>query len=335
MPTGIEWTDEVFNPTTGCTKVSQGCKHCYAETIAKRFWKGRPFTDVQCHADRLEKPLRWRKPKRIFVNSMSDLFHKDVPDEFIAEVWGIMAASPQHTFQLLTKRPERMRELLNNEPNQTIWDGSSFFEQVQLAWKDADTRSNIIKWPLPNVILGVSIEDQATADERIPLLLETPAACRMVSYEPALGPVDLGCLHHDGITNVDALRGQHGVLVPLRGKCSSLDWIVAGGESGPKARPAHPDWFRAIRDQCAAAGVPLLFKQWGEWLPDNQLDQSQFVVKRGHPGAPPDLIGKEVCNLSPGLHAFKAGKKRAGRLLDGRLHDEFPTLERDHETTPN
>jgi protein gp37 len=195
VSTGIEWTDEVWNPVTGCTKVSQGCKNCYAERVAERFWKGRSFGDVQMHPERLEAPLHWRTPRRVFVNSMSDLFHEDVDIGFVLAVWSVMANERcrQHTFQILTKRPSRMLEILRDIENGS---GCSV--------------------ALPNVWLGVSVEDQATADERIPLLLDTPAAVRFVSYEPAIGPIDF--------TRIDMGSDMCSVL----GGRGNLDWIIAG-----------------------------------------------------------------------------------------------------------
>lgn len=275
----IEWTDETWNPVTGCTKVSQGCKHCYAEREWARLsanpkataYFGRSFGDVQCHPERLEQPLRWKRPRRIFVNSMSDLFHEDVPVDFIAQVFDAMARCPQHTFQILTKRAARMQFLMWSE----------------LDWK-----------PLPNVWIGVSVEDQSTADERIPLLLQTPAAVRWVSAEPLLGPVDLEfgeidiALEKDGFGNSAILGG--------------IDWVVVGGESGPKARPMHPDWARSLRDQCAAVGVPFLFKQWGEWATGANGDYSQH-------------------KWVDGSVSYRCGKKASGRLLDGVQHDGYPS----------
>jgi protein gp37 len=247
--TKIEWTrgadgsdGYTWNPVVGCTKVSQGCKLCYAKTIHdmrhKAFLAGKavapqysmPFEMVQLMPDRLTWPLSLRQPSRIFVNSVSDLFHEDVPDEFIDQVFAVMALADRHTFQVLTKRP---------------------------------------KWPLPNVWLGTSVEDQKAADERIPLLIETPAAIRFLSIEPLLGPVDLTDVRrHDG-WRINALTGEE--FLPgeiVSGHLGKIDWVIAGGESGSSKqspRPMHPDWARSLRDQCVAAGVPFLFKQWGEW----------------------------------------------------------------------
>jgi protein gp37 len=293
----IEWTDATWNPVTGCSKVSAGCKHCYAERDWARLaanpqtrYYGRAFTDVQCHDDVLPLPLRWAKPRRIFVNSMADLFHPDVPDEFIADVFRTMAWAHQHTFQVLTKRPERMRRLLSDY-------------EFQDAVTDNAHECADWPWPLANVWLGVSVEDQTTADERIPLLLQTPAVVRWISAEPLLGPISLDCW-------------------PVFGEDEKpfLHWVVGGGESGPLARPMHPAWARSLRDQCAAAGVPFLFKQWGEF-------------RAGEEGQSPGDLRAEFGRVAeswpkdmPGVHTlFRVGKKSAGRLLDGIEHNGYPS----------
>lgn len=282
--TGIEWTDATWNPLVGCTKVSPGCDHCYAETLVNRFAPSKGFPErfdkvVLRGPAFLGQPLRWRKPRRVFVNSLSDLFHTDVPDEFIALVFAVMAEAPHHTFQLLTKRHGRMRSLLSRPD----WPLMVADAGCQLPdWGVpliADEHWSPPQWPLPNVWLGVSVEDQKYADLRIPALLETPAAVRWISAEPLLGPVTFRWATWAPIVNANNLDG-------LR----SLDWIVVGGESGPGARPMHVDWARALRDQCAVAGVPFLFKQWGSH----------------------DSDGRRV------------SKKTAGRVLDGRLHDGYP-----------
>ncbi|MEU4558576.1 phage Gp37/Gp68 family protein [Actinoplanes sp. NPDC023936] len=311
--TSIEWTrgedgsaGRTWNPLLGCERVSPGCDGCYAITtatiragnphpkVAAAFaglterrdgrldWTGR----INLLPDRLTQPLSWRKPSKVFVNSQSDLFHKDVPDEFIAKVFAVMAATPQHSYQLLTKRHGRMRSLLNNAE----W-RSSVFLRESLTGR-AENRP-LPAWPLPNVWLGVSVEDQARAKLRVPALLHTPAAVRWLSCEPLLGPVSL----------IPWLNGGVGTVAP-----ADLDWVVVGGESGPRARPVHPDWARALRDECIAAGVPYFFKQWGEWAP---------LV----PGVNP---GKEI-RAYPGALIQRVGKKAAGRELDGRTWDEYPT----------
>jgi protein gp37 len=258
MTTKIEWTDEVWNPVTGCTKVSQGCKNCYAEKIANRFWgkqevyfdttteivycdngqpipvgakvyRPRKFTDVICREDRLDIPLKWREPRRVFVNSMSDLFHPDVPNQFLMEAFWKMRQTPQHTYQILTKRQERMYEFMS------FWFGNYGIDK--------------------NIWLGVSVEDQATADERIPWLLKTPAVVRFVSYEPALGEIDINPYMYIQNTNTFGKGIETGDFSYHPG--NKLDWIIAGCESGPGARPANPDWFRSVRYQCVTAGVSL------------------------------------------------------------------------------
>jgi protein gp37 len=241
--TSIEWTDATWNPVTGCTKVSAGCKNCYAETIANRRlphggFTDREFTEVRCHPERLAIPLHWRKPRRVFVNSMSDLFHETVSDEFIDQVFAVMALCPQHTFQVLTKRPERMLAYCNTA-NISVFGalGQAITERASTLRQEFRAYS----WPLPNVWLGVSVEDQATADERIPLLLETTAAVRFVSAEPLLGPIDLSAY----------------MRTPL------ISWAICGGESGHGARPCNVAWIRSIVEQCKAAEVAVFVKQIG------------------------------------------------------------------------
>ena len=259
----IEWTDSTWLPVTGCTKVSPGCKFCFAERVAKRYWGARKFTDVQVHADRLDQPLRWRRPRRVFVNSMSDLFHEKVSVAFLAEVFDVMAAAERHTFQILTKRPDRMLAAMR--------DDVPHYAATTMAGDTAlSTVLEIGEWPLPNVWMGVSVEDQARADERIPLLLQTPAAVRFLSVEPLLGPVTIPTVHSFGDQRWDGPR---------------IDWVILGGESGGPSeralvtkgrtysdrapffawRPKDEalDWVRSLRDQCVAAGVPFFFKAWG------------------------------------------------------------------------
>lgn len=305
--TKIEWTDTTWSPVTGCTKVSAGCKHCYGERIAKRFWGERKFTDVQTHADRLDQPLHWKKPRRVFVNSMSDLFHGAVTWRFIIKVMAVIEKCPQHQFQILTKRPERMAKL---------------FEDVE---------------PPKNVWLGVSCEDQETADERIPILLQVPAAVRFVSCEPLLEDINLHdhLFYDDGPACCDggtpeSVCGCHGAHQILN-RDPGIDWIIVGGESGHGARPTHPDWARSIRDQCQAAGVSYFFKQWGEWAPTKPACFCKVTNSRySHHSI--DLLadGSKYDPTKPddwprSTSLYRVGKKAAGRELDGRTWDEYPS----------
>ncbi|MGI5223016.1 DUF5131 family protein [Nocardia sp. CA-290969] len=319
--TSIEWTDETWNPVTGCDKVSPGCDHCYAEGIANRFAGTPQFPNgfaVTLHPERLTHPLRWKKPRRVFVNSMSDLFHDQISDRYIAQVWAIMAATPQHTYQVLTKRHGRMRSLLSS---------TEFDLAVAEEWTKLGTTAGSVRedhtppYPLPNVWLGVSAEDQRWADIRIPALLDTPAAVRFVSAEPLLGPIDLdGPLDQTGAHRPKLtywLTGRPGFAED--GTLTTgprLDWVIVGGESGHGARPMDPVWARSLRDQCTAAGVAYLFKQWGEWVPTG-FGFGQFD--------PPDyLIGSPVDDLGFRQIVRRVGKKKAGRELDGRTWDQYP-----------
>lgn len=253
----IEWTTSTWNPVTGCDRVSPGCDHCYALTLATRLKAmgnpryikdGSPRTSgpgfgVSLHEDQLTLPLRWRQPRTIFVNSMSDLFHDEVPDVFVAKVFAVMAACPEHTFQVLTKRPRRMSYLVPK-----LLD---LMDQLQPSEHNGRLIDVVIdEWPLPNVWLGTSVENQKWADQRIPLLLETPASIRFLSCEPLIDDI------RDAVSWRPTSRG---LLRP--------DWVIVGGESGPAARPMNIEWARTIRDECVDAGVPYFFKQWGGRTP--------------------------------------------------------------------
>lgn len=270
----IEWTDATWNVVTGCAKVSGGCDHCYAETIANRFAGTKAYPngfDVQLRPERMGLPLRWQRPRRVFVNSLSDLFHCAVPDRFIGEVFNVMGAARRHTFQILTKRHGRMRSLLRRWSEHPEKGCHCPPEQGGCSMP-VDVEHGT--WPLPNVWLGVSVEDQRWADIRIPALLETPAAVRWISAEPLLGPVDLGpyltgdcptC--GDDITE-DACGGLH-ARMQLDNTAAGLAWVVVGGESGPRARPTDEDWVRALVAQCASAGIAPFVKQLGAaWAKD-------------------------------------------------------------------
>lgn len=285
--TKIEWTDTTWNVVHGCTKLSPGCSNCYAERMAKRLagrhgYPAAPHQfQVTTRDDRLEIPFRWRKPRMVFVSSMGDLFHEHVDLDFILRVLTIIRATPQHTYQILTKRPERMAEIMLSYP----------------ANQDAS-----------NLWLGVSVEDPLYL-WRIHHLITIPAVVRFVSLEPLLAPIDL---HQPVLHRPDARLIDH------------LHWVIVGGESGPGARPMHPAWPRAIRDQCQASGVPFFFKQQGEWSWDNS--GSSRVAQVAPDGWRAD--GHGPCGYGtehPGTQqVWRVGKKRAGRLLDGRQWNEMP-----------
>ena len=307
----IEWTDATWNPITGCSVVSPGCTNCYAMKLAGGRLQHHPSRagltnpskagpvwngQVRLNEDWLDQPLRWRRPRRIFVCAHGDLFHESVPDDWIDRVFAVMALAPQHQFQVLTKRAERMRAYLTRSAgdgkpdvrNHLAWIAvGAEISRIAPGWRsegvDGPWRSRAIgacsQWPLPNVWLGVSAEDQVRAEERIPALLETPAAVRFLSAEPLLGPIDLRQAH----------------MAPKR--LPRVDWVIAGGESGPGARPMHPDWARSLRDQCHAASVPFFFKQWGSHRPTSDAD---------------------------GEYMIPASKSAAGRELDGATHDGMP-----------
>jgi protein gp37 len=315
----IEWTDATWNPVTGCTEVSPGCDHCYAKTFAER-WRGTPGHhfengfDLTLRPERLEQPLRWKKPRRVFVNSMSDLFHEGVPDDFIARVWAVMGTCAAHMFQVLTKRHGRMRALLQSADFRDLV--TEHWERTMLQ-RPSRAQHLIGTWPLPNVWLGVSVEDQKWADIRIPVLLDTPTAVRFLSCEPLLGPIDLEWVAGANTLSPDWMGSPGagtGTPHPL------IDWVIVGGESGPGARPMHPAWARQLRDQCAAAGVPFHFKQFGEWAPTGAR------VMREIPCEPGRLLVGERDEHGFREEIRRVGKKAAGRVLDGHTHDDYPTL---------
>lgn len=320
--TEISWCDSTWNPTTGCDKVSPGCDNCYAMSLAPRLQAmerangrvetghyqtdGDPRTSgpgfgIAMHADALDKPLRWTRPRRIFVNSMSDLFHSGVPRVFQAQVFAVMAAAPQHTFQVLTKRPGVMRSVLSSPRWAELLAG-------QAVWpRDLDPEQ-----PIPNVHLGTSVEDQDHTF-RIDALTKTPAAVRFLSMEPLLGPVDLGrwTAPHDA----ECLFADPPWCTCGRDEAGYIDWVIVGGESGRGARPMHPDWARTLRDQCQASGVAFHFKQWGEWVTEDQSPMDIVL---------PATSWNHLGDGEPSV--WKVGKKSAGRMLDGRTWDEFPEV---------
>ena len=300
--TKIEWTEATWNPVAGCRKVSPGCAHCYAEPLTWRLANnpstpqyhglavldahGRPrFTgNARLAPSRLEEPLNWRGGRMVFVNSMSDPFHEDVSLHDIVAVWSTMARTERHVYQILTKRACRMQDLVS-------WMGTHSAEDLAFLYRRAANGAAldiVPPWPLPNVWLGVSVEDRRHGLPRIDHLRRTPAALRFLSIEPLLE--DLGEINLDGI-----------------------GWVIVGGESGAGARPMEPDWARRVRDQCIAAGVPFFFKQWGEWVTEGQ--------------APDEITLPSTSRLFKGhgnTSYFKVGKKAAGHLLDGVEWRQMP-----------
>ncbi len=321
----IEWTDATWQPITGCSVVSPGCTNCYAMKLAGTRLKHHPSRkgltrdskagpvwtgEVRLNEQWLDQPLRWKRPRKIFVCAHGDLFAENVPDAWIDRVFAVMALAPQHTFQVLTKRASRMERYVSAPATQGRIYDLVLSEEVQVvliadpaleAYAPPGPRVHLGTWPLPNVWLGVSAEDQTRADERIPDLLATPAAVRFVSAEPLIGPINL-----ERIGNLDRIAAAFpevvercrrdaapnkvsGLQIEAVGKAGQatifhqtpdhmggfsirfprpfprIDWVIVGGESGPGARPMHPAWVRSLRDQCAAAGTAFFFKQWGEW----------------------------------------------------------------------
>jgi protein gp37 len=373
--TAIEWTDATWNPLRGCSRVSVGCEHCYAECVAARFsGVGQPYAGlihpstkgwngkITLVPEALQIPWRWSRGRRIFVNSMSDLFHPEVPFEFIAAVFWVMAHTTRHTYQVLTKRPERALEFfrwamdqydieLGCEPGEAqmrfpegheqrgwaISDGIDYAAHKIPAikalgwepWREGKKHGGYDNcgpgWPLQNVWLGVSVENQAAADERISQLLQCPAAVRWLSCEPLLGPINFRWAPYAHLAKGQSYRqaleanGSANEYDALR----KIDWVVVGGESGAGARPMHPEWAESLRDQCAGASVPFFFKQWGEWAPIYYVDEcgrplihfssTKNETVMGDPMRPSSIVNMERC-----------GKRKAGRLLDGVEHNSYP-----------
>ena len=353
--TKIEWTEATWNPITGCSLASPGCTNCYAMQLAGTRLKHSPSRkgltqpskagpvwtgEVRFNEHELTHPLRWKRPRPIFVCAHGDLFHESVPDAWIDRIFAVMALCPQHTFQVLTKRSARMREYLARRgasPSLPSHEIMAEMDGISRAkWPD-------LQWPLPNVWLGVSVEDQQRADERIPDLLATPAAVRWISAEPLLGPVDLNRIREEfdgglGVKWESALDGKRfspwvgDDEDPMIPGFAKLDWVVVGGESGSKARPMHPDWARALRDQCAAADVPFFFKQWGEWAPGVSIDGHVTRTEATADWLNDRWAFEEITpRMASELHTddepllWRCGKKRANRYLDSALHDGMPT----------
>jgi protein gp37 len=345
----IEWThrpgtkSEVLNPTTGCDKVSAGCRECYAEVMHKRLrGMGQPkyqqpfLGGATFWPDELAKPFKWKKPRTVFLNSMSDIFHVDITVPQIAQIYAMMFLTQWHTYIVLTKRADRAYYVLNSV---------EFFEEFHKACnmlhdKYIQTLEQEMyqmieiesMWPLRNVWQGVSVENQDTLNDRGNWLTKTPAHIRVISYEPALGPIDLLNLKGDAGSYFQILEPITGCGDSDRGR---IDWVIAGGESGHAARPAHPDWFRQVRDQCAATGVSFFFKQWGKYgeharavslcPPDKGLGyfNSKYVYRDGRVS---DFESTDYRDIDNGEceWVFDLGKHESGNYLDGVQHLEFP-----------
>jgi protein gp37 len=357
----IEWTDASWNPVRAfklanplvsgwhCEHVSEGCRNCYAEAFNRRLGTGldygrpeRARVEIELSSSTLGAPLHWKRPRKIFVGSMTDLFGDWVADEMLDRIFAVMALCPQHSFQVLTKRPERMKRYIDdlyggkrNELHAGAEILSGTKDRMLRAHGAALERMiqtvSVRSAPHKNVLLGVSTEDQATADRRIPILLNTPAAVRFLSAEPLLGPIDLR-------------RSAFVPWIPHAARPAHkpspntyLDWVIVGGESGREARPMHPDWARGLRDQCTAAGVAFFFKQWGEWSPHRPVaggdlggDVRAGRVKIVHPTGQSDVEVSDATggrNTIPGSRYMALiGKKAAGRDLDGVEHNGFPEV---------
>lgn len=320
--TKIQWADMVWNPVTGCTKVSQGCKYCYAETFYERFHGRDSFRHVTMHPDKIDEPMGWKEPQVVFVNSMSDLFHEAVTFEFIHKIFNTCAACPRHLFLVLTKRPERMLSYI--------------------FWFQKNGKYNINLGP--NVWLGVSTEDQATYDERFKSLAQTPNSdgFRFLSCEPLLGEITMKAYCPYCARYLQSLS-------PTCGTCFTRtvrpDWVIVGGESGRNARPTNPQWVNSLLKQCEQWGIPFWFKQWGEWGPFDAAmktlkDTETFMDKKfkdlwiwkdGHTTEEANWrdIDNGLCE-----EMFRLGSKVAGNELNKKIYEQRPKYEyRDPEVT--
>ena len=313
----IEWCDHTWNPWIGCTRISPACDHCYAARIDHRFggghW-GAGATRKCTSASNWIKPLQWNRRAeaegvryRVFCASLADVFDNEVPTGWRVDLFDLIRQTPHLDWLLLTKRIGNVEQMLNKAADHAcISVGSTPLMKWIERWADGDVAP-------PNVWLGATVVNQDEADRDVPKLLNTPAAVRFLSIEPMLGPITLlDPDDDDGEPRVNWLRGFDGSDPGI----PALDWIIAGGESGPQARPSHPDWFRSLRDQCVNAGVPFLFKQWGEWHPLGQAMADGCINAKGSPRSWHQF---EDCEAVENV-----GKVPAGRMLDGRTWDQFP-----------
>lgn len=346
--TKIEWSDATWNVITGCSPVSPGCANCYAAQLAGTRLKhhpsrkgltkevnGRPVWtgEVRFNEEWLTLPLRWKKPRRIFVCAHGDIFHSNVPDGWLDKIFAVMVLASQHTFQVLTKRPDRMRSYIKSitQGRRDALIARAVFDVTGSVHAAFSVGLLLRRQVIDNVWLGVTAENQEQANKRIPLLLQTPAAKRFVSIEPILSEVNLRRLHPENFAyDLDSLDQENNQDTYY--EQVALDWVICGGESGPNARPMHPDWVRSLRDQCQEAGTPFFFKQWGEWIPYPQMQEQD--KRDAEMSAPGYLMGVKGgtptkldidCFWREGIcEFFRVGKKAAGRLLDGREYQEMP-----------
>ena len=320
--TNIEYLDYTWNPLAmRCRAVSEGCAHCWHLGMADRLRENPMIKSTERDAyaghdtpiireKEIKKPIATQVPGRIGVQFMGDLFYEGVGFDQIHRIFDVMWRAERHTFLVLTKRPERMFEFMTQQGITGMYGN---------------------EWPLRNVWLGVTAENQARADERIPILLQIPAAVRFVSVEPMLGPVDLVNIQ-TGTHWINALNGNSQYVSSLG---PMLDWVICGGESGPCARPMHPDWARSLRDQCRAAGLPFMFKQWGEWEVAEGEELGRFGIEDRYPGKAYQYIDCQECGIGQDAYGnvdesvwnrwfVRTGKKSAGRLLAGQVWDQYP-----------
>jgi len=318
--TKIDWATHVWNPTVGCTAVTNGCRYCYARRLHDQRHKAalegkrvpalylKPFSEVQMLQARVDDPLRWRlyPRRRIFVDSMSDLFHQDVSDDFIARLWASMRLAPTHSFLILTKRPERAAEFTNSE---------EFANKVRDRLASSDWQ-----WPLPNVWIGASVSNQADLEKFMPYLRRVRAAGRFLSVEPMLGSMDLTPWLHPDYEGIQKQAEWTPVDVDDY-RYNSIDWVICGGETGGKyqARPVHQNWVRDLRDQCVVSGTPFFFKQWGDAIPYDQATEKQRETAKS--GFTTIAGNGESGDVG---HWLRLPKSKAGHLLDGVEWRQYP-----------